>query len=168
MPVHRPPQKPSTRKLTDPVAPTPPSAITPSAWPTMAVSTREYTCCKRSPNSTGTANCQIREIGFPTVRSCVIAAHLLFVADTRYIIFFKLSIQFCAHPTNFCYHFVHNGHKLCCRVAVRSRQSFFMLSLQFVLIFFSVISDSCSMLKAQKQKTHTHRKDARKGDFQYV
>ena len=64
--------------------------------------------------------------------------------------------------------FVHNGHKLCCRAAVRSRQSFFMLSLQFVLIFFSVISDSCSMLKAQKQKTHTHRKDARKGDFQYV
>ena len=64
--------------------------------------------------------------------------------------------------------FVHNGHKLCCRAAARSRQSFFMLSLQFVLIFFSVISDSCSMLKAQKQKTHTHRKDARKGDFQYV
>jgi len=46
--------------------------------------------------------------------------------------------------------------------------SFFMLSLQFVLTFFSVISDSCGMLKAQKQRTHTHRKDARKGDYQYV
>ena len=90
MPVHSPPQKPMTRKLTEPVAPTPPRAITPSAWPTIAVSTSEYTCCSKSPNSTGTANCQISRSGLPVVKSCVmvrISFARIFVTSISYSMF---------------------------------------------------------------------------------
>ena len=71
-PAQMPMQKPSTRKLIEPVAPTPASAATPRKRPTIIVSTRLYSCWNSMPASSGSANSKISRTGDPCVKSFVI------------------------------------------------------------------------------------------------
>jgi hypothetical protein len=75
-PAHTPQQKPTTRKLMDPVEPTAARAAPPSVFPTMAVSTTLYSCWNRYPSRTGMPKLRIWGMGRPFVRSFVIVNHL--------------------------------------------------------------------------------------------
>ena len=57
---------PLTSQLSQSAAPTEASAVTPSPWPTMAVSTTTYSCCKMLPSISGRAKRMSKRRGEPS------------------------------------------------------------------------------------------------------